>query len=914
MRTYHNDQYIRILFNPETLLDPYDRYGIGPQGKTQLTAYDGDHSDDDTIYVMQTGSDSDAGTWAEPMLTIAAAIVATTSEKNKVIAHSSSGTAIFCEDYADIVDDYCTGVYAHEDSDDIYVVLIDATTYAEYLAFTSSGSFIYVNSDDGDDTTGDGSYNTPYATIAKAKTEGDSAGADRYICLTNSETYEEAGLTFDGDTKGIWAYPGETPTYNISVNYSIVENAQLEIIGPTAFDGAVKYVSIARMSNDAYVLAYQDDADSDKGKFAFYDSDGAQTKAPTVFCADATSYCGVGVMSSGNFVIAYVGSGSKGYFVIRDSNGDAVKTQTEYESGTTLYSVVAVLPNDSFVVAYRDDTNSGKGTFVIYSAAGVQIKAPTLFRDGATTYIAVTALSNGNFVIAYNYDAEGYFVIYDSTGTVVKDSTSFESDTTTYTAITTMLDDNFCIAYADAGDSNKGKFVIYDSAGDNVVAITQFEAGATTSCTVAAMSDDSVLIAYKDDADSDKGKFVIYNSVGVEVLAPTEFEAGATDYCAAVMLSSDNYVIAYRDIGDSNIGKYVLYQPPTYTMLLASVDTILNGLYLTQAQTNTCGSVVRGDGATLSIRYCGIDNAVNDSGRLAWAVSTDDELAVQCCSINSCDQGIYAASNTVAVTSCKMYNNEEGYALHVDGAGVGIEIEHNTLYANYAGIRLENNDGDEIIKNNIVHANNGYAINADTDVDVSYSVITGDSANVTKVGCVNANPLFLNTGDIDEDDTDLHLMDQLIGYDQNSPAKNLADDTSPDRNAGCYDTVYIGEGETWSSLVLLKPKEIPIKKTPVGATRSVTVDGTIHTGVDGFYETVEWEWDAMTNTELAGVRAIYACKNPRLLVYPDCVTLPSDYDEYTLIYDGYKMSPKKNYKLSRTGVSGVSITVERRTE
>ena len=909
MRTYHNDLTIRIDYNPTTALDPVDRIGVGPRSKTVLDVYDDDHSDDDTIYVSPLGDDGDPGTYAEPMLTIAAAILACDGVRDKVIAYSATAH-VFIEDYTDIVDDYCTGIFAHEDSEEVSVVVMDATTYAEFLGHYNDDEFIFVAGTEGSDTTGDGSELTPYATIGKAKTEGDASGADCWICILNSETYEEPGLEFDDDVKGIWAWPGETPVWVATVSEDSVDVPTNVVSTKTFNAGNTTRTASAITSNGDIITFFRDEADSGKGKYIVHDDAGtvvyaeqtfnnASTDFPTcismvdgnVMCvyrdvgdgnklknvvvdgggaiaygpttinANACfPYRSLGQFASGNIAISHGDAGdSRGKLAVVDSEGTVVLAPVSFSAAAALSGGSAVISGTLVVSAYRDEGNSNKGTVVITGEDGTESVAPAVFNDAATSAISVADFGN----------------------------------------------DTAIITFKDEGDSNKGKYIIIDSTGSVVFLEAAFSAAGIYDAYSAIDENGFCNISYIDSSDSDKGKCTGILPSGAVYYSPYVFLNSACSVISLACIKSVGCYFAFKDTSD-NYGKFLIDTPPTFRAITAVVSAAICGLKITQNYENLLLAIIVSDSASIDVAYCEIYNAVNGSGSGALSISGDDSTTVQNCIIRDNDNGIHAATST-GVIKWNEFRGNTGTAIHTDGAGVGIEIEHNTIFNNGAGILLENNDGNEVVKNNVIHANSGYAIEADTEIETTYSDITGSVLNVVKTNCVSGNPLF-----VDETNDDLHLMDILGGNPATSPAKNLADDSDPDRNAGCYDTIYIGEGEVWETETILKPKEIPIEKVPIGATRNEAADGTPYTSVDGFLERVKWQWDAMENDDLAAIDRICECMNPRLRIYPDEETNPLDFDLYTLVYGTYSRSPKKNFRLSRTGVSGVSMIVERK--
>ena len=706
MRTYHNDWTIRIDYNPTTALDPVDRIGVGPRSKTVLDVYDDDHSDDDTIYVKPDGSDSYPGTYAEPMLTIAAAILACDGVRDKVIAYSATAH-VFIEDYTDIVDDYCTGIFAHEDSEDVEVVLIDADTLAEFELIYSSSGFIFFSQTDGDDDTGDGTELTPYASLTKAITEATSAGTPTAVCCLDSETYTESGISITGDCTGIWAWPGQTPVF-ATLPQAVAG------LGVTEFEvGATTYISSAVLTNGNLVLAFADGGDGGKGKFRIFDQAGAQVAATTEFEAGATTYIVVKALNNGNFVVAFAdgGDGGKGKFRIYSAAGVEAVSVKIFSTTATTFVAAAVQSDDNILISYRDEGDSNKGKLAIYNNSGTAVTTST-FTTRNISRSSFAIKSDDSFLLAYQLaggDYTLYYKMYSSAGTETVAEQIITATGVTNLTNVVWSDDSIVVAYTIGGATRSVRFSVINSSGTIIVDQSTITVTTGHELHLGVLSNDCLVLTYRYGVNS-IGAYTVLGTDLSTITAAADFTGTGTEYPTVAVFDDDEFVLAYAAGDDSDKGKF-----RSYTLTLGNTYDVSTSLYgfTFQPSVGLIDDLFAGS-AALTALYCKFAECVN-SDSTASAISTTAAVDVKFSQIINNDNGIAATTTAAELTYNAVYGNS-GTAIAIDGAGAGIEIEHNTIFNNGAGIRLENNDGNEVVKNNVIHANSGYAIEAYTEI------------------------------------------------------------------------------------------------------------------------------------------------------------------------------------------------------
>ncbi len=898
MYPYYNDYQFKIEYDPQNNKYAFAKNHIGPQEWVAISVHSYTDTDANTIYVAKTGSDGNAGTAAAPKLTLLAAINACTAAKTKVIVQDSN---TYAEELNTMDNDYFEGLYADTGQTPTYTLRVLDFTPADGNAI-----FVAKTGSDGDA----GTQAAPKLTIAGAIAAVD--GTHQAVVIMDSETYSESGFEFTGNFKKLVAADGMNPVIDIDVNDSLIN--QTLYIAPTSYNssGGQQDLSSGVLSTGKFIITTA----MNTGAYLYiYSAIGILENSITI-TNNQINEISMGVMSNDNIVIAYedTSDGNKGKFVIYNSSGAVIVASTVFESGVTAQiSEVGIMSNDSFIIAYKDTGDADKGKFVIYNSSGVLQISPTIFSANSTTYIWNAVLSTDNFVIVFRDGGDGNkgkFVIYNSSGVLQVGPTIFEASGAYPFSIKRQSNNNFIIAYMDEGDASKLKFIIYDSSGVLQVAQTVYDAAGADEGTLLILNNDAFLVTYVTSDGGNPGKFKIFNSGGTEILSATQYEASHPQFLRPVINSDGQLLIAYLDSADSGYGKYVIYNI-SYDGIKISTASIINGIDILRLDENYIHYMIKGNAAKLTMKWCKIEKSINPFV-YAYAIYSDSEVDIQNCNISDNDIGIYSAENTATVKNNLIYRNAYGYGVHINGTGATIEVTHNTIFNNYSGIRFEGNGGSEVVKNNIIFDNDIYGILAATTVTQSYSINTNTNSGVTNgTSIVSANPLFINDGTLVPASTDLKLKLRVLGYFTDSPAYQLADDTTPDRDAGAWNVVPIGSATTWTSATIEKPAEgIKVTYVPVGETIIVKKDGTIETYVDGWREVVELDFEGLLNADFTTILALLLCDSNTVRIYPDPTTYSTNLNTYTLVYKEVNGSAK-NFRLSETGVQDVKLVFSR---
>ncbi len=883
------DKYIKFGYGSVNNKYRFHKNWVGPQTHIDIESAPADFDTDDYILVdTVAGYDTSTGSLGHPKLTYTASANACTATKTKVLQINSE--LLHSEDLSAIDNAYFEGIYTSTGATSTYTLLT--------LGYTpSDANTIYVKKTGLDANAG--TYAAPKLTVDAA----DDIASGKKVIILDSETYTVAARTMVADS---WcAALGETPTLQWTQTSASVVTTSAEHSFAN-LDCSTTYRDLASciLTNGNIAFAYVKDSDH-KGYVVVCDISGSILYGPTNFGAATSSYIDLYPLADSMFLLCYnAGAVTDGLYQVWNSNASYTGTGGTIDSTTSNYLSCAVLPvTDNRVFAWKNGADN-KGKFRIYNSSWGDIKTETEFEAGETNDIRIVPLSTGSFFIVYvdvTDGNKGKYVIVNSTGTEITSPIPFSDNAIVHISAAKMSDNKFVITYSDSTDSNKGKFIILNSDGTVYTATTTFSDTTTYVPSVNIFSDDKFLISFYDYTGDDNGVFLFYSSEGIRLIERTVFKNTLTTNVICDIFTDDSFFITFIDDNDTDKGKFLYYTSVNWVPLTVSSSATFSGIILDGENQDYLYRMIDGSAKITAVNSEFI-NATSTLYSNAWAVYSSAEVDLQKCKIHDNAQGVFTQENTSTILDNEFYWNSEGYALHIKGtaASLGdIDVQHNTFFDNYAGLQLEDNGGtNEVVKNNILHKHITYAISAETAMTTTYSVITGNVNNCSLgTGCTTTNPLFLDEGENDPNNLDLRTMMLIVGDYATSPAYQLADDSSPDRDAGCWDTIPIGEAPTWSYLVLPKP----INPAPTlnfemnNAIETKKKSGARKHRIDSITEVRGIKWDGMYGANLETLLEMLASGitgNDLLQVYWNPITYPSIFSLYNLKYGTVKASTK----------------------
>ena len=860
MLPYHNDPTIKFSHSPVIQKIGFQVNQIGPDDPYVFPVVDYTDTDDNTIYVdSSTGADGNAGTAAAPKETLLAAINATTAAKTKVVALN---TDIYNEDISGGTYTFFQGVYNDGTETSSWV--------GRQLGFVPGNSNSIFVSKAGNDSTGDGTMETPYLTINYAK--GFCDATHQKVGILDSGTYEEVGFEFTGNFTGLYSVIGETPVvlFSRNSNYYTIENSveETHIFSTTEyqiFDSCV-------LDNGNIFVVHGRGAANAKYYAVLNPTTGAVVLGDTAVGGNSTESSGVACCKLNNgdvFILYGRAPGATRYLCYCIINGTSyIKTTSE----TDIYSVATAISYHSCCVygenVFIVTNNLTNISYMVLSQSDfTQVKAMTNVA-GAGYYTACAGLDNGySVILSYTIDGTryGYYQIIDTRDWSISTGQTLWRGSYTYRHSVRNI--------------NHGKLLFMTG-------------NAFASADVA----------------------LYYRIMIVDTLAFTSAEVNFGNGVAADggLLANSNLYMLYTKYADADF----YYQVKEQSMYLSnvSVESTLNGVLIRPYDTEILKKLFV-CAAALNVIHGKIYAAESSTENVdCTAISSDSHVDITNSIIHDCDIGVDTTEDTSDFSDSQFYRISSGYAIDVDGAagtGAGINIDHCDLFDCYGGARLQNNDGGEEIKNCIFHDCSVFAIYADTAITLNNSIYTDSTSGVT-IGSfvVRANPDYVNEGYIDPDDTDLNIRTKALGYPANSPAYDLADD---DRNAGAIDVKYIGTETTYTTITLPKPNTMKVYRQYSGAANTQRKDGSYSSYKDGQSEIVEMTWVGITAAYMTLLLAMWKASNSNVLIYPDPDTYANNFEQWTLLREPVNVGTETPTQ-SDLGAQGVMLKFARAVE
>lgn len=342
-------------------------------------------------------------------------------------------------------------------------------------------------------------------------------------------------------------------------------------VGYSFSEADTAYVSAAALSEDKFVVAYQDVTNSWYGTAVVGQVAGTDISygSETVFNASMTHFTSVAALSDTKFVVAYRDTSD---FFGKAVVGQVADKTISYGSeavfnaaNTFLYHAggVARLSDDTFVVGYENVSDSdGRSVVGVVSDSTITFGNQVSYNAGSSSYdVTVVPLSASQYVVAWDDESDS-----DYGKTRVGTLPAFgppavfnPAGTYNHIAAARLTDRKFVVAYADWGQFGYGTAVVGQVSGTTIVygAEYVFDATYTSYESVAALSDTKFVVAYKDVGYLGYGRVIVGQVSGTAISygAASTFNAGVTEYVSAAALSDAKFVVAYQDADSSNLGK-----------------------------------------------------------------------------------------------------------------------------------------------------------------------------------------------------------------------------------------------------------------------------------------------------------------------------------------------------------------------
>jgi len=346
-----------------------------------------------------------------------------------------------------------------------------------------------------------------------------------YISATFDSTNGKVIIVYRNDSdsdKGkaiVGTVSGTSITYGTAVEFTTANTQEISV----AYDSA----------NERVVIAYQDSANSDHGTAIVGTVSGTSISfgSEVVFHSGSTFYTScVYDSTNGKVVIAYQdrADSSKGKVVVGTVSGTSISFGSEviFNSGgeTQYISAAYDSTNERVVIVYRDVPNNSYGTAIVGTVAGTGIGfgSAVVFESANTRDTkAVFDSTNGKVVIAYRdvgNSQYGTAIVGTVSGTSISFGTavvfnSAESDS--FGAAYDSTNNRVVFAYRDVGNSSHSTAIVGTVSGTSISFSSEVVFMTNSSAYYTAAFDSTngkVVIGFNDGSDGGKGKAVVFST------------------------------------------------------------------------------------------------------------------------------------------------------------------------------------------------------------------------------------------------------------------------------------------------------------------------------------------------------------------------------------------------------------------
>jgi hypothetical protein len=809
----------------------------------------------------------------------------------------------------------------------------DSTTLRT-LDFTPSDTNTVYVAKTGSDSTGTGTAANPVLTIKKAESLITAVKCN--IVILDDGVYEEESLAFDTNCRNIAAAIGKKPTIkpvSALVGFT-ADNYYHDTPVPLFMTEDITYSNImgggtsgAHLSNGNTVIVFHNGAGSGVVNAKILNNIGvaiANIQLRT-YANDSKKIIRVCSLASGHFVLASGIWDGSSYTNIHIAvyNNSGIAVYTNYFSNIRANRGVAVCAlngyTDRFVVVMSGLDTQGGTHYMIMKYDGTIITNDTQISTNRceNNSLNVVADPDGGFVVMYKiYGSTGYWHHINSSGVVVHSGTVIGGELYSNAVVFGNK-----IVFVANNSSNNIYLVEYDLTSHAVTKspsiITTLSSSAQPS--IVRLSNGVFCIT----AGQTPGRLFhvtpdwdLISSVetydNIEIGEVSGDALGLNNRFELVYDSTNERVFCFYN----QLNTFDLYLTIKGGYLIdwwSFTDSIaLNGIIFGNSNKRIKRYIqIAGNSAIL--KWCNLINVSRGDYRdgdnyLLYAVTSFATTnQINNCKILQNDAGFKITSDNVSVQNSQFYKQLLGAAVHVIGAGAGIIVNHNDFLYNYVSVKLEDNNGLEVLKNNIFYTSLLYSIQAETVVTYTNSVENAVSFNATAgAQVIRSHPHYINDGYVSLEVMDLVLKSRELGYRFESPAMRLGDDL---KNAGSVEFEIADGSRTWDTIYVMKPN---IKKgyNPVGAIETIYKDGDVDTYRDSSTEVLKLEWDSLTEADFQKLLTLYFCSNNLVQITLDPESEPGVYGTYRLVYDKINASPK-NWQFDDIGKNDFDLTFKR---
>jgi len=334
--------------------------------------------------------------------------------------------------------------------------------------------------------------------------------------------------------------------------------------GQTFESGAAQYIAVAKLDANTFVVAYQDNDDSNHGKAVVCTRTGTTISVGSIaeFSTGDIDNIDVCALSATLFVISYINdldvpvrsrviAGSVSGTTI--TFGSSVLSQ---DSATGTSTTVCKIDSTNFVAS---ESAGGVGYSSVGSVSGTTITMGTIYTFSASSTIRVRSanLDSTDFILTYQYftEIDAVVGIVNTATQTIAFGTVKAMDSGlawTYRSVASFDHDHFVVFYSTSSDNYLMAGAIGTGATRAITAGTKVnDTTNITDLSICTMDTTHFLVSYDDADDSNYGKVRAGSLTGATTLAWDDegaitFDTATITYTGVCNLDGEYFLIGFK--------------------------------------------------------------------------------------------------------------------------------------------------------------------------------------------------------------------------------------------------------------------------------------------------------------------------------------------------------------------------------
>ena len=231
-------------------------------------------------------------------------------------------------------------------------------------------------------------------------------------------------------------------------------------------NATASYISAVQINSTDFAIAYQDTADSSKGKVIICKLDGSSCGSENALVTtDAITYNDIILQSNGVLGLAFTRVGDTLYEQHNVNNGTYIAGSWQSWDASSSWFINIIEGSDNKIKAvYQDRGNSNKGTFTTSDLDGTGLSSEVVFETGNSSYFNINELDNKLFITYQDATSgKGTSINMNLTGGDISSESVFDSVITSgISAFISNTTKQLIISYTDITNS-KGDFAISEA-------------------------------------------------------------------------------------------------------------------------------------------------------------------------------------------------------------------------------------------------------------------------------------------------------------------------------------------------------------------------------------------------------------------------------------------------------------------